>query len=268
MVATKPGPLSAIAACAKLTFANWPLAVPTVVAALLTLLPVLISGGPSVLRVFSGDGSVEDPQATVPAMIGGFTVSAIVGILAGIIAFGTTYVGAGDVLRGRPVDLRSILRRGTAYFGTIFLFALIIGGIGLVVELIVAGLLAITGGFLEIILVPLFFCVTVVGTSLLMYTIPAIVMGGRSAGDAIGQSVDLARENFNATASVMAGLFASAICVWGATFALHYVPVAGPFAILAVDALFAVFQALLVSKTYLELMKSASPPMPMLDGEV
>lgn len=252
-----------------LTFRNWLLAVPTIAVSLIAFVPILIYGVFGDQRILGAflPGATSESLAEIFAantleflIVLAFCI--VIAVVLGIIAFGATYAGAGDVLRGLPVDLGGIVRRGTARFGAILLFGLIIAGVGIAVELIGFLLVALTGGVLAILIVPLLFCAALAAAFLLMYAIPAIVLGGLSPGDAIGQSFDLARENAGTTVILIFSLALTCVGVWISTFLLRFVPAIGPLVSIVIDGFFSVFQALLVSKFYLDLMTSASPPMP------
>jgi hypothetical protein len=254
-----------IGECANLTVRNWLLAVPTIAVTLIDRLPILAYGvfaDPRILSAIFSTGNLwpskEMFTSTAPAFWILVTVCAVVGTVLGIIAVGATYAGAGDVLRGLPVDLGGIVRRGAALFWSIVTFGLIIAGIGIAVDVLVFALVALTSGIL---VVPLFFFAALVAAFFLMYAIPSIVLGGLSPGDAIGQSFDLARENVGTTLILTFSLVVTCVCAWISTYLLQFVTAIGPLASIVMNGFFTVFQALIMSRFYLDLMSSASPPI-------
>jgi hypothetical protein len=267
MAVRQSDPVSEIIACVSLAFRNWMLAVPCFVATLLSIMPILIFGGAGLLSMIFSGATIQDPSTLVaaigPSLIAGLALTIIVGVVLGVIAIGATYAGADDVLNGRMIDLSAILRRGVALFGPIFVYFLIVGGVGLLVELIVGGLTALTAGLLGIILIPLAFCAFVIAAYLLMYAIPAIVVGNSSPTEAIRRSYDLARNNVGVSITIVVGLIIALICSWVVSIVLHFIPVIGAIAGLAISGIYQVFQALVISKFYLSLTGSAVPaPQP------
>ena len=255
-----------IGECAKMTLRNWLLTVPTIAVTLLACLPILAYGvfaAPRTLSAILSSANLwpwmEMPTSIAPAFWILVAFQAVVGTVVGIIAVGATYAGAGDALRGLPVDLGGIVRRGAALFWSIVTFGLIIAGIGIAVEFFDFALVALTSGVLA---VPLFFCVALAAAFFLMYAIPAIVLGGLSPGDAIGRSFDLARENVGTTLILTFSLVVTCVCAWISTYLLQFVTAIGPLASIVMNGFFMVFQALIMSRFYLDLMSSASPPIP------
>jgi hypothetical protein len=251
-----PSPFSDLVACISLTFKHWLLAVPIVVASLLALVPFIIFGGATVLKaaVFGGDLQYEDiPTAFGPTLLVGAGLSAVVGIVLCIIAVAATYAGADDALQGRPVDLLSIAHRGAARFGPIFANGLLIGVVAVVVEVIVGGLVALTGGVLAVLFIPLLAFVGLLAAYHLMYVMPAIVLGDFGPGESIGESFELSQRDGRASATVFIGLIVAAVCAWLPGFFLHSIPLAGLVAGFVAGALNQTFQAVALTKFYLRL---------------
>jgi hypothetical protein len=250
-------PVAEIVACVTLTFRNWVLATPAAVATLLTFVPILVLGGAGLLSMIFSGGSSGNPMdavgTMVPSLFAGIGISVIVGVVLGIIALAATYVGADDVLHGRPVDLTSVVQRGAACFGRIFVLFLIVAGVGFAVDLVVFGLTALTHGLLGIILIPALFCAVLACWYFLLYVMPAIVLGNLSPVSAITESIALARANVGITFAVIVSLIIAVVCTWIASAVLHFIPVLGLFAGLAISGLYQAFQAIVLSKIYLNL---------------
>jgi hypothetical protein len=261
-----------IGECANLTVRNWLLAVPTIAVILIARLPILAYGvfaDPRILSAIFSSANLWPSTEIVTSIAPAFWIlvafCAVLGVVLGIIAIGATYAGAGDVLRGSPVDLGGIVRRGAALFWSIVTFGLIVAliaaGIEMAVGFLSFALVALTGGGSTILVVLLFFCAASAAAFFLMYAIPSIVLGGLSPGDAIGQSFDLARENVGVTLILTFSLAVTGICAWISTYLLQFVSAIGPLASIVINGFFTVFQALIMCRFYLDLMSSASPPM-------
>lgn len=267
MAVSQSDPVSELVALVTLAFRNWILAVPNFVVAILTLAPILIFGGAGLLSMLFTGSLTIDPlsaaTAMVPSLVAGLVIACIVAIVLGIIAHGTLYAGAGDALRGQAIDLGELLRRGMSYFGTIFVCFLIIFAAFFVAEIVVILLSAVTMGLLGFILVPLLVCASILASYYLMYSLPAIVLGNRTALDAIKESFNLSYRNAGRSLTAVAGLIVAWIGALVASLILHFIPVIGAIAGLAIYGLFLVYTAIVLSKFYLELSgKGAAQSMP------
>jgi hypothetical protein len=96
--------------------------------------------------------------------------------------------------------------------------------------------------------------------------LPAIVVGGESAFQAMGTSWNLATKNFGATFAAFIGIVLVAVVAMVVNAVLHYIPVLGWLASLALNGLLSAFGALVVVRFY-DLLRgsataTAAPPPP------
>jgi hypothetical protein len=157
---------------------NWQLAIPTAVSSLIATIYVFTVLGAALAAV--GLGAMGG-RAGILGGLGAFSGITVIGIilvaLVSIIASAMVMASSQDAWSGRPLDMSRSFGRALAC-----LVNIIIAGIVICLMLLVATIIPVLGWL-------------VVGF-LVMYTLPAIVVGNAGAIDAIGQSFKLTTGNF------------------------------------------------------------------------
>ncbi|HME82611.1 MAG TPA: hypothetical protein VKF82_11155 [Candidatus Eremiobacteraceae bacterium] len=185
----------------QLLIKNWMLALPTAIAALLgSVLRFMIFGALAAGALSSGVlGSTGNQGAMTAAMavlasvglIG--LIGGIVLALIGLVAQATVVYGATDIWAGRPLDLSSALSRGFAKLPQ------------MIVGLILIVLLAIIPCILVFLFIGVFLLLAL--GFFVMYWVPGVVIGNKSGMEAIGDSFNLAKNNFGPSALAFLGIF-------------------------------------------------------------
>ncbi|HEY5093861.1 MAG TPA: hypothetical protein VII69_01960 [Candidatus Eremiobacteraceae bacterium] len=176
---------------------------PIIVAILIPVLILLAFGGFAFFGALMSPAALSSP-ATIqniftPTLLVGFGLAALVGLVLSLLSTGAVYGASADALAGRTVDFASLMTSGPKHAGSIFVFYVIICGVGLVAELVVALLAMISHGILGVFGFIALFGAAIYAAFLLMYGLPAIVVGGKNPGNAMLDSADLARANVGPT---------------------------------------------------------------------
>lgn len=164
----------------SLLLKNWILAVPTAIVSLLETILMVVVLASMVAAVMTGGLGSGGLAAGIGAFGGVAGLLLLVVLLLGIIAHAAVMSAARDAWNGRQPDIGAGIAHGLSCFGN-----LLIAGIVICLMMIVATIIPVLGWL-------------VVGF-LMMYTFPAIVLGGEGAMAAIGSSYRLVTTNFAPT---------------------------------------------------------------------
>ena len=233
------------------------LAAPMIIAILIPVLIVLAFGGFALFGALTSQDALSNPDTIkdifTPSLLVGLGLAAIVCVVLSLLSTGAVYGGSADALAGQPVDFGSLMTSALKHAGSIFVFYLIIGGAGIVAELVIVLLALVSHGILGalgfVVLIP----AAIYAAFLLMYGLPAIVVGGKSPSSAMLDSADLARANVGPTLILILAGFVLTIGASIVNLTFGLIPVLGLFLSLAAQAVCAAFIALFSVHFYSQL---------------
>ena len=231
---------------------NWMLGVPLllgyIIAACIFIGALLLGGGAALL---TGGLTGGDPRAIMASLSGMGLLAGIAGIVAALviaIATAAVYNGAESIWQGRSLNLGTDIGAGLSK-----LPQLVVAFLVLLIPIIICVLLAAV-----IIGIPLL----IVLGFLMMFVVPAIVVGGASGVAAVGESWRLTTKNFGP--SVMAFLAVVVVSIIGSIInvILGHIPILGQIVALVVSVAVGMFSALIVVRFYDIIRGAASVPKP------
>jgi hypothetical protein len=201
------------------------MAVPTLAAQILVFgLTVLFLGGAVAAMVVAGGAGL------LGAILGGFLLWLVSGLLT-LAASAVTIVMARDALDGREPSVgdgvAAIMARLGDVVGASALFGLIV---------VVASIFFVIPG-----LIAAFF---------LMFALPAVLLDGVGALDALGRSARLVRANLGPALGLVVGVIVIMIALWIALAILSNVPLLGQLASAVLLGVFAAYVAVVVVRVY------------------
>ncbi|HEY7994278.1 MAG TPA: hypothetical protein VID24_08715 [Candidatus Eremiobacteraceae bacterium] len=243
---------------AKTAFRNWTLVLPGVVLGVIVGGAAVNALGLDLRGLITGTRSTMFPFSSPPNLqnISLFFLIVLIGLLLTIIVNAGVYLGAGDAVRGRPVRLSTVAFGGVTFFGTFLLFYLLVGAIALVPEIVVAVLMAFSGGALAVVVVPFWCCLVAIASYGLLFVPALIVFRGASASSALIDSWDLAFGNVGRVLPVVLSLVAVYGVMWLIDWALRTIPVVeGPVS-LVLELMFYVLQVVMITKLFFDLKGS------------
>jgi len=259
-------PFREIISCGEVLFANPILALPNVVAAIVPIIVLLPFGGLALLS--PGTQAVPAASISTPLFFVGFGLTIVVGAILAVISTGALYRGAAEALSGRPVTISSLVAAGPKNGWNIAGFFVILFVVGLVAELLVGMLAMATHGALGWMGFVFFFVAAIFAGYTLVYALPALVVGGKSPGDAIMESGELAWTNQGATIVLVLASIAMAACAFAIELAMGFGP-SNPILVLSkvvvnafVQLVFVVLAALFAVRFYMLLANDAPPDTP------
>ena len=229
---------------------NWLVATPVlagqILAGFLAVLVVFAAMGPAIIKqIVSGS---EVPEIS-PLQIGFFAVGMTFAILFGVainaFVYGWTIVAAEPIWAGGGPAFDRGFNRAAATLLQLIVFQI------LIFLLTIASLLIIVGPI-------------IVGV-LAIYGPPYIVLGGRSATQAIGDSFRLASENLGETIILVLAFIVVAIAAIVPMLILSFIPLVGFVAQIAIQGIISGYIALAVVRFYDLLSPRAGiPPIPIV----
>jgi hypothetical protein len=255
-------PIHEIVSSGEVLFANPILALPNVVAALVPLIVLLPFGGLSLLS--RGTQVIPIDAISTPLLFVGFGLMFAVAAILAVIATGALYGGAADALSGHSVTVSSLVAAGLRNAWNIAGFFVLLFVVGLVAELIVGVLMATLGalglfGFMIFVIAAIFAGFT------LVYALPALIVGGKSPGDALMESGELAWTNVGTTMVLVLASIIMAAFAFAVEFAMGLGP-SSPILTLSkvavnafVQLLFVVLAALFAVRFYMMLSDDVAP---------
>jgi len=171
----------------------------------------------------------------------GLTIFILFAVVVYDFVYGWTLAAAEPIWTGSDPALDRGLRRAAATFGQLILFQILITLLAIVSLLIVVG--------------------PIIVAVLAIYASPYIVLGGRSATQAIGDSFRLASENLGATLTLVLAF----IVVWLCAVAAILLTIFIPFGPIAIACVLRAYVALAIERFYLLLAPHAgAPPIPVV----
>lgn len=223
---------------------NWMLAVPTAVSSLVwAVVFITILGSALAAMGLGGMGALGSDSGTgimgaIAALAGIGGIGVLVAVLVSIVATAAAAAAAQDVWSGAGVDLGRAVGRALACL----------------LQIILAGLIL----FICCVVVAITFVGPFILAFLMMYVLPAIVVGNAGATDAIGQSWNLTTKNFGPSiVAFIAILLVGLIGGFVGNLFIH----TGPLWVVvsaAINALTAAFAAL-VSVRFYDLLRAGVP---------
>lgn len=196
----------------------------------------VIAGGTALLAggLSGGLSDLSDnPMALVPmitAAAGWFAIACLVAFVIQFIALGAASSAAESAWQSGAADVSAGFARALGKVGDLILYGIVFCIIMAVIGWTVLGALA------------LFF--------LMLYTVPAIVVGGESAFAAMGTSWNMATKNAGPTFAAFIGIILAWIVVFIVDMVLGHIPILGWIVQLVLNALLGGFAALVVVRFY------------------
>jgi hypothetical protein len=171
---------------------NWMLAIPPGIASLVATVFMVMVFGTAIAAVGLGAYGSTGGLLGMLGALGGLTIVGVVVVgLVFLIAHATVMASAQEVWAGRPVDLGASLGRALACLPNLVIAGLLVGlMIGITVFTIV--------GWIAVIY-------------LMMFVLPAIVIGGHNAISAIGESWRVTTKNFGPSITAFGGIVLAGI---------------------------------------------------------
>jgi len=214
---------------------------------------------------------------------------ALFGVVA-IVVGGSALLASFGSLQSNPMALWTVLAASLPFFGLAALVAFVIALIADAATVAAAesawstGVADLSGGFSramsklgDLVVAGIVLClicaviaITIVGPLILLflmlYVLPAIVVGGESAFQAMGTSWNLATKNFGATFAAFIGIVLVGIVAAIVNSIISHIPILGVIISLAINGLLGAFGALVVVRFY-DLLRgsataTAAPPPP------
>jgi hypothetical protein len=231
------------------------LLLPNIVAFLVPAILIMVFGGFALVGGLMSPSTLMNPGALggifTPTLFVGFGLAVLVGIVLSLIATGATYGGAADVLQGRTVDVSSLIANGMKYAASIFVYGLILAVVGILAELVVFLLGAISHGILGVLAGLVLFVAAIYVGFLLLYGFAALVVGGKGPIDAMRESAELARANVGPTVMVILAAIVIFIIAAIVNAILGFIPFLGFLISIAIQGICSAFIALVSVKFYM-----------------
>jgi len=215
-----------------------PLVAGVICAALLATVLVVVGGG--ALFASMSDMS-NNPMALVPiitASLGWFGIVGLVVFVIALIGDGAAVAAAESAWSTGVADLSGGFNRAMSKLGDLVVAAVVLCLICAVIFLTFIGPLILV--------------------FLMLYVLPAIVVGGESAFQAMGTSWNMATKNVGATFAAFIGIFLVGIVVTIVNSILGHIPVLGWIIALVLNGLLGAYGALVIVRFYDLLRGSAS----------
>ena len=232
---------------------NWMLGVPLligyIVAGVVFVGALFLGGGAALL---TGGLTGGDPRAVMAALGSVGLLAGIAGIVAALvlaIANAAVISGAESLWQGRSLNLG-----GDIGVGLSKLPQMIVAFLVLLIPFIICGLLAAVFIGIPLLIVLGF---------LMMFVIPAIVVGGASGVAAVGESWRLTTKNFGPSAMAFLAVVVIAILGSIVNLILGHIPILGQIIALVVSVAVGVFTALVVVRFY-DLIRGSATPSPSM----
>ena len=229
---------------------NWLLGGPTIAGTFLTLVVVFaaffILAGPELIREMTG--SKQTPDISTGRIISfavAFTFGVLLAVAVQVFTYAWTLLAAEPTWRGQDPAWDGGFNRAGAKLLTLLAYTI------LVLLMIVVSIITIVGpiviGFLQV------------------YGTPSIVLGNKSATQAIGESFRLASENIAPTLIMVLAFIVVYMMALIPTFILGLIPFFGIIVQLAFQWLLSAYIAIVVVRFY-DILSSASgaPPFPLV----
>lgn len=229
---------------------NWLIAAPILagqmLAGILAFVIVMATIGPTMLKqIVSPTQTPDISPLQIVFFVVGFTLVLLIAIAINAFVYGWTLAAAEPIWTGGGPAFDRGFNRAAATLVHLIVFQLLIALLALVSLIIIVG--------------PI-----IVGV-LAIYGPTYIVLGGRSATQAIGDSFKLASENLTETAILVLALVAVSVCAIIPILILGFLPVVGFVAQIAIQGLLSGFVALAVVRFYdLLTARAGAPPIPIV----
>lgn len=205
-----------------------------------------VAGGGAILASMNDLSS--NPMALVPiitASLAWFGIAGLLAFIVWLIANGAAVAASESAWQSGTADVGGGFNRALSRLPDLILAAIVLGVICIAIAWTIVGGLAL-----------LFF---------MLYVIPAIVVGGESAFQAMGTSWNMSTKNAGATFAALLGIIIVAIVAMIVNAILSHIPVLGWIISLLINALLSTYAALVVVRFYDLLRGSATataPPAP------
>lgn len=243
MIARQFDPIAELQSAFSVLFKNYVLAVIPLVALLICFalfaIVAIVVGGSALLASL---GSLQsNPMAlwtVLAASLPFFGVAGLVAFVIALIADGATVAAAESAWSTGVADISGGFSRAMSKLGDLVVAAIVL--------LIICAVIAIT------------FVGPLILLFLMLYVLPAIVVGGESAFQAMGTSWNLATKNFGATFAAFIGIVLVGIVAAIVNTIISHIPILGVILSLALNGLLSAFGALVVVRFYDLLRGSAT----------
>jgi len=196
---------------------------------------VAVAGGSALLA-----GGLNNPMALAPIITGAllwFGLALLVGIIVELIGHAAVIAASQSAWEGRAPMSGAGVSRALSRLGDLVVAGIVLGLIFLVICWTIIGPLVL--GFL------------------MMYVLPAIIVSGESAFQAMGTSWNLTTKNFGPTFAAFIGIVLAAVVAGIINAILGHIPILGWIIALVIGACVGAFSALVVVRFY-DLLRGAT----------
>jgi hypothetical protein len=229
---------------------NWLLGAPVLagqfVGTFLAVIVVFMAMGPTIIKqITTGSETPDISPFQIGFFIVGFTIAVLFALAINAFVYGWTIAAADPVWTGSDPAFDRGFNRAAATLLQLIAFQL------LVFLLVVVSIITIVGPI-------------IIGV-LALYGPAYIVLGGRSATQALSDSFKLASENLGETVILVLAFIVVTFCAVIPMLILSFIPVIGLIAQIAIQGLLSGYIALTVVRFYDLLIATAgSPPIPIV----
>jgi hypothetical protein len=222
---------------------NYVIFIPTVAVAVVMglLMVVLVGAG---LMSAGLAGGMRSPEAFLPligAMMGGFFVMSVVGMILGLVAHGMTVGMAKEAIDTGSTSLTSGLSIAVSRLGQLLGASVLVGIIVFI-------------GFM------LLFVPGLVASFFLMFTFASVIVDHAGPVQAIKKSYTTVRANLNDSVVFYIAMIAVGAVFFIANVVLGVVPILGQLAGVALMGVFGGYASVVIVRVYTEMEKSAGVP--------
>jgi hypothetical protein len=222
---------------------NYIIFVPTVAVAVAigVLMLVLVGAG---LMSAGLAGGMRSPGAVIPllgAMIGGFFIVIVVGMILGLVAHGMTVGMAKEALEKGSTSLNSGLSIALGRLGQLLVASVLVG-------------IVVSIGFM-LLLVP-----GLIASFLLMFTFVSVIVDNAGPVEAMKKSYTTVMANLNDSVVFYLAMIAVAVVFFIANVVVGVIPILGQLAGIALMGVFGGYASVVIVRVYSEMEKSATEP--------
>jgi hypothetical protein len=236
MIARQFDPVAELQSAFSVLMKNYMIAAIPLISLILCLAVFAVAfaiGGGAALMAGALTDLNNNPMALVPilaGMAGWLGIAALVACIIQFIGLGAAAAASDSAWRSGTADVSDGFTRALAKVGDLILYGIVFGIIVAVLIWTVVG--AIAFGFF------------------MLYAIPAIIVGGESAFQAMGTSWNLATKNAGPTFAAFIGMILAWFAVVIVNLIVGHIPVLGWIVQLALNALLGAFFALVSVRFY------------------
>jgi hypothetical protein len=222
---------------------NYIIFIPTVAVAVVMGLLMLVLVGAGLMSAGLGAG-MRRPEAIIPlvgAMIGGFFIVIIVGMILGLVAHGMTVAMAKEALETGSTSFQSGMSIALGRIGHLLIASVLVG-------------IIVSIGFM------LLFVPGLIASFLLMFTFVSVIVDNAGPVEAMKKSYATVKANLNDSVVFYIAMIAVAVVFFIANIILGVIPILGQIAGIALMGVFGGYASVVIVRVYSEMEKSATEP--------